>query len=168
MAHQMANDPNYEPPSVQRMPRPTFLLCATNSCFELLKWYECLSRELDIPIFMQDCLFNYTDAKPAKHWIAYGRSQIEHNIHGMEEFFGKKFDWDKFLELQKISVENARLFDECVLMNDRNPAPLNGFDLFNYMAPMVVARSRRETTEVLLQLKREIQEHIDNGTTYLF
>lgn len=165
MAHQMACDPNYEPPAVQRMPRPTFLLCATNSCFELLKWYECLSRELDIPIFMQDCLFNYEDAKPANHWVAYGRSQIEHNIKRMEEFFGKKFDWDKFLEIQKISVENARLFDECVMMNDRNPSPLNGFDLFNYMAPMVVARGRRETTEVLLQLKREIQEHIDNGTT---
>ena len=54
MAHEMAHDPDYVPVEVQRMPRPTFLLCATNSCFELLKWYECLSRELDIPIFKQD------------------------------------------------------------------------------------------------------------------
>lgn len=165
MAHEMAHDPDYVPVEVQRMPRPTFLLCATNSCFELLKWYECLSRELDIPIFMQDCLFNCYEDEPYEHRNKFGKSQILYNIKRMEEFFGKKFDWDKFEEIQKISGINSRLFDECVLMNDKNPSPLNGFDLFNYMAPMVVARGRKETTEVLLQLKREIQEHIDNGTT---
>ncbi len=165
MAHQIAHDPHYEAPVVQRMPKPTFLLCATNSCFELLKWYECLSRELNIPIFLQDCLFNYYEEKPAKYKRQYARSQIEYNIEKMEEFFAKKFDWDKFLEIQKISVKNAGLFDECVLMNEKKPSPLNGFDLFNYMAPMVVARGRKETTEILLQLKGEIQEHIDNGTT---
>lgn len=164
MAHMIATDPDYQRPA-QEMPRPTFLLCATNSCFELMKWYECLSRELDIPIFMQDCLFNCFEEEPADHKNKFAKSQILHNISRMEELFGKKFDWDKFYEIQKISNENSRLFDEVVLMNDRKPSPLNGFDLFNYMAPMVVARGTHETTEILLQLKREIQEHIDNGTS---
>lgn len=164
MAHMIDTDPNYQRPA-QAMPRPTFLLCATNSCFQLLKWYECLSRDLHIPIFLQDCLFNYYEETPAPHKVAYARSQLENNIRRMEEFFGKKFDWDKFLEIQKTSVENSRLYDEVVLMNDRSPAPMNGFDLFNYMAPMVVARGRRETTEIMLQLKSEIQENIAKGST---
>ncbi|MCI2106080.1 MAG: 2-hydroxyacyl-CoA dehydratase family protein [Intestinimonas sp.] len=164
MAHMIATDPNYERPALA-MPRPTFLLCATNSCFELLKWYECLSRELNIPIFLQDCLYNYYEEEPASHKVKYARSQLEHNIKRMEEFFGKKFDWDKFLEIQKISNENSRLYDEIVLMNDRDPAPMNGFDLFNYMAPMVVARGKKETTAILLQLKKEIEENIAKGVS---
>ena len=164
MADMIKKDPEYEKPA-QRMPRPTFLLCATNSCFQLMKWYEVLARDLNIPLFLQDCLFNYDEVEPADYKCKYGASQILHNISRMEELFGKKFDWDKFKECQEISNLNSRLYDECVLMNDRTPSPLNGFDLFNYMAPMVVARSRKETTEVLLQLKKEIQEHIDNGTS---
>ena len=158
MAHEIAHDPDYVPVEVQRMPRPTFLLCATNSCFELLKWYECLSRELDIPIFMQDCLFNCYEDEPYEHRNKFGKSQILHNIKRMEEFFGKKFDWDKFEEIQKISGTNSRLFDECVLMNDKNPSPLNGFDLFNYMAMVVVCRSKPYSEITLRRFADELEE----------
>lgn len=164
MANLIMNEPGYERPA-QEMPRPTFLLCATNSCFQLLKWYECLSREFNIPIFMQDCIFNYNFEPADSHKNIYGASQIKNNIKRMEEFFGRKFDWDKFAENQKISNINSKLYDECVLLNDKDPAPLNGFDLFNYMAPMVIARSRKETTDVLMQLKKEILDHIESNTS---
>ncbi len=164
MAHMIATDPDYERPALA-MPRPTLLLCATNSCFELMKWYECLSRELDIPIFLQDCSFNCFEDAPADYKNRFAKSQILHNIARMEELFGREFDWDKFRENQITSNENADLFDEIVAMNERTPSPLNGFDLFNYMAPMVVARSSKETTAILKQLRKEVQEHIDNGTS---
>lgn len=147
------------------MPVPTFLCLANNSCTQLMKWYENLSRNLNIPIFMVDCLFNYAEEEPAPHKNKYVRSQIENCIKRMEEFFGKKFDWDRFLEVQKISQENRILFNEIVALNSRVPAPMDGFDLFNYMAPLVLCRGKRETTEILKQLKSEVMEHIANNTS---
>jgi len=147
------------------MPLPDFLLLANNSCTQLMKWYESLSRDLNIPIFFVDCPFNYYEEDPAPHKIKYLRKQIEGCIADMEKFFGRKFDWDKFLEVQKISQENRILFNEIVAMNQRVPAPLSGLDLFNYMAPLVLCRGKRTTTDILLQLKKEVEEHIKNGTS---
>lgn len=133
------DDPNYnyEP----KLPRPDFLLLANNSCTQLMKWYENLARKLNIPIFFVDCLFNYYEEDPAPHKIKYVRSQIENYIKDMEKFLGRKFDWDKFLEVQKRSQINCHLFDEIVALNQRKPAPMSGFDLFNYMAALVLCLS---------------------------
>lgn len=147
------------------MPLPTFLCLANNSCTQLMKWYENLSRNLNIPIFFMDCLFNYYEEEPSPHKVKYLREQLENNIKRMEEFFGKKFDWDKFLEVQKISQTNRILFNEIVALNSRKPAPMNGFDLFNYMSCLVLCRGKESTTEILRQLKKEIEEHIANGTS---
>ena len=147
------------------LPLPDFLLLANNSCTQLMKWYEQLARTLDIPIFFLDCLFNYDDVAPANYKVEYVRSQLEEIIAGMEKFFGKKFDWDRFREAQARSVLNSSLFAEIGSLNERIPAPLSGFDFFNYMAPLVLCRAKESTTDILLQLKSEVEEHIAKGTT---
>lgn len=157
-------DPNYNTAD-PLMPLPDFLLLANNSCTQLMKWYENLSRNLNIPIFFVDCLFNYDEEKPAPHKVKYIRKQIEFCTAEIEQFGGKKFDWDKFLEVQKRSQLNIRLFDEIVRMNQRTPAPLNGFDLFNYMSCMVLCRGKESTTEIFKQLRQEVEDHIANGTS---
>ena len=45
------------------------------------------------------------------------------------------------------------------------PSPLSGFDLFNYMGPMVFCRGQSCTTAVMEQLISEIEEHVKNGTS---
>ncbi|MDR1875189.1 MAG: 2-hydroxyacyl-CoA dehydratase family protein [Synergistaceae bacterium] len=147
------------------MAPPAFLCLANNSCTQLMKWYENLSRNLNIPVFFVDCLFNYSEEEPAAHKIAYVRGQIENCIRQMEEFFGKKFDWDRFLEVQRISQTNRVLFNEIVALNARKPAPMNGFDLFNYMAPLVICRGKESTTVILTELKKETEAHIAAGTS---
>lgn len=147
------------------LPTPDFLLLANNSCTQLMKWYENLSRNLSIPIFFVDCLFNYDEEKIADYKIKYIRKQIESYIAAMEKYSGKKFDWDKFLEVQKRSQINSKLFDEIIQLNIRTPAPLSGFDFFNYMSCLVLCRGKESTTEIFKQLKTEIEERIANGTS---
>ncbi len=160
----MMKDPAYQRVEPAMAP-PTFLCLANNSCTQLMKWYENLARNLNIPIFFVDCLFNYHETTPAPHRVAYVRSQIETAISQMEEFFGKKFDRERFLEIQRISQVNRVLFNEIVAMNARNPSPLNGFDLFSYMAPLVICRGKESTTAILQELKKEVEEHIANNTS---
>ena len=164
MADKIKNDPGYDKAD-PLMPVPDFLLLANNSCTQLMKWYECLSRDLYIPIFFVDCLFNYDSEPPKPHKVAYIRKQIEEYIDKMEKFSGKKFDWDKFLEVQKISQVNSKLFDDIIQLNKRTPAPMSGFDFFNYMSCLVLCRGKESTTRIFEQLKKEVEEHIANGTT---
>ena len=147
------------------MPSPDFLLLANNSCTQLMKWYENLSRNLNVPIFFVDCLFNYYEEKPASYKVKYIRKQIESYIAAIEKFSGKKFDRDKFLEVQKRSQINSKLFDEIIKLNSRTPAPLSGFDFFNYMSCLVLCRGKESTTEIFKQLKKEVEEHIANNTS---
>ena len=147
------------------LPLPDFLLLANNSCTQLMKWYEALARELDIPIFFLDCLFNYDDVEPADYKIEYMRSQMEDFIRDMEQFLGRKFDWDRFRKVQERCLLNCTLFTEIGTLNQAVPAPLNGFDLFNYMAPLVICRGKESTTEILLQLKEEVETHLRENTS---
>jgi len=147
------------------MPSPDFLLLANNSCTQLMKWYENLSRNLNVPIFFVDCLFNYYEEKPAEYKVKYIRKQIEGYIDAIEKFSGKMFDWDKFLEVQKRSQINSKLFDEIIKLNARAPAPLSGFDFFNYMSCLVLCRGKESTTEIFRQLKEEVEEFIAKGTS---
>jgi len=147
------------------MPRPDFLLLANNSCTQLIKWYENLARNLNIPVFFLDCLFNYDEEEPAHYKIKYVRQQLDDYIKNLEAFLGKKLDWDKFVEVQKISRKNCELFVKVGSLNSHVPAPLSGFDLFNYMAPLVMCRGKEATTESLLQLEAEMKEHIASSTS---
>jgi benzoyl-CoA reductase/2-hydroxyglutaryl-CoA dehydratase subunit BcrC/BadD/HgdB len=65
----------------------------------------------------------------------------------------------------EISTENRNLWEQVADYLALVPSPLSGFDLFNYMGPMVFTRGRRETGDVLRQLISELEEHIANGTS---
>ena len=45
------------------------------------------------------------------------------------------------------------------------PSPMNGFDLFNYMAAIVAARGKKETTEAFKLLIEELEENARTGQT---
>ena len=64
----------------------------------------------------------------------------------------------------EISAENGRLFQEALdLMGKTVPSPVSGFDAYNFMALMVIARGRKETTEVLRMYIDELKEKIASG-----
>ncbi|MEL7596865.1 MAG: 2-hydroxyacyl-CoA dehydratase family protein, partial [Clostridiaceae bacterium] len=50
-------------------------------------------------------------------------------------------------------------------LTSAEPSPMNGFDLFNYMAVIVCARGKKETTEAFKLLTAELEERIKNKET---
>ncbi len=146
------------------MPMPDFLLCANNICNQVTKWYENLSRKYNIPLFMLDMSFNHQNFVTESR-MKYIRAQMDDIIESLEKLSGKKFDQDRFREVMEISTENKDLWIKANELLANSPAPLNGFELFNYMSAMVCCRGRRSTTEIMKQLISEIEEHLKNGTS---
>ncbi|HFQ8208159.1 TPA: (R)-2-hydroxyisocaproyl-CoA dehydratase subunit HadB [Clostridioides difficile] len=145
------------------MPAPDFLLCCNNICNQVIKWYENISRELDIPLIMIDTTFNNED-EVTQSRIDYIKAQFEEAIKQLEIISGKKFDPKKFEEVMKISAENGKLWKYSMsLPADSSPSPMNGFDLFTYMAVIVCARGKKETTEAFKLLIEELEDNMKTG-----
>lgn len=147
------------------MPEPDFLCCCNNICGEVVKWYENISRELNIPLIMIETPYNFDD-EISEERVKYMRGQFDEAIKQFEKISGKKFDPKKLEEVMKISSENGKLWKYSMSLPEGNfPSPMNGFDLFNYMAAIVAARGKKETTEAFKLLITELEENAKTGAT---
>ena len=145
------------------VPAPDFLCVCNNICTTVIKWYENLARNLDIPFILFDIPYN-TDHPYTPNKIAYIKSQLQYVIDQLEEITGRSFDYEKFYEILRISSENGALFTEALdLIGNNKPSPVNGFDGYNFMALMVVAKGRPETTEILKAYIAELRERLESG-----
>jgi benzoyl-CoA reductase/2-hydroxyglutaryl-CoA dehydratase subunit BcrC/BadD/HgdB len=147
------------------MPKPDFICCCNNICNQVIKWYENIAKELDIPMIMIDTTFNNEDEVTDSR-IKYLRAQFEEAIKQLEKISGKKFDAGKLQEVMRISSENGKLWKYSMsLPSGSFPSPMNGFDLFTYMAVIVCYRGKKETTEAFKLLISELEYNIKNKKT---
>lgn len=143
------------------VPLPDLVITCNNICNTLLKWYENLAKELNIPCIVIDVPFNHTMPIPeySKKYIA---GQFEAAISQLEEITGKKFDYDKFLEVQKQTQRSVYQWNRIASMASYKPSPLNCFDLFNYMALIVCARSRDYAEITFKKFADELEVKLEN------
>jgi len=144
------------------IPMPDLIFCCSNICNTVIKWYENIAKELNIPMILLDMPFNHTYEVSADS-IKYMRKQIEDAIAVLEKIKGEKFDYDKFREVTEISTKTAYWWKKATQLAAAKPSPLNGFDLFNYMAIIVCMRGRKEGLELFKLLHDELAEKIEKG-----
>lgn len=125
------------------IPMPDLLFCCSNICNTVIKWYENLSKNLNIPLIMFDMPFNHTYEVP-DHSVKYMRGQIENAISQMEDFTKKKFDYDKLGTVMEMSNATCVWWKKATDWAKEIPSPLNGFDMFNYMAMIVCMRGNKD------------------------
>ena len=145
------------------VPAPDFLCVSNNICTTVIKWYENLSHNLDIPFLLLDIPYN-TDGYYTANKTSYIKAQLQYIIDEFERITGKKFDYEKFHEILRISSINGALFTKALdLIGKNKPSPVSGFDGYNFMALMVVAKGRPETTEILKAYIAELEERLATG-----
>ncbi|MBO6011168.1 MAG: 2-hydroxyacyl-CoA dehydratase [Oscillospiraceae bacterium] len=146
----------------QNMPMPDFMLCCNNICSCMTKWYENLSKELNIPLIMIDIPFN-PDNEVSRDEIEYVKAQFLEAVSRLEEITGKKWSEERFREVMANSCRTSRAWLEATALAAARPSPFNGFDLLNHMAVMVTARGKPEAAEAMELLAKEYRENIQNG-----
>ena len=146
----------------QDMPQPDYVLCCNNICNCMIKWYENLARELDIPMIMIDVPFN-PDYEVGDAELAYVRAQFWAAIHQLEEITGSKWLDERFKEVMEYSGRSSRAWLAATAMARYTPSPFNGFDLLNHMAVMVTARGKKEAAETMELLYKEYQQNHEEG-----
>ena len=142
------------------IPMPDIIFYCNNICNTVIKWYENIAKELNIPMILFDMPFNH-EYEVNEQNVKYMKGQILYAIKQLEEISHKKFDHDKFKEVMSISVETSKWWKKASALATAKPSPLNGFDLFNYMATIVCLRGKQEGLDLFklwhdeLQLRKE-------------
>lgn len=148
------------------MPQPDFVLCCNNICNCMIKWYETLSHQLNIPFILIDIPYKAEtsfEANPEHN--EYVKAQFDAAIQKVSEISGKPFSQERFDEVCKISQRTAKAWIKAASYCRYEPSPLNGFDLFNHMAVAVCARGTLEAAEAFEQLVEEYDAAVKNGTS---
>ena len=148
----------------QNMPQPDFVLCCNNICNCMIKWYENLAKELNIPMILIDIPFN-PDDEVSDEQVAYVKGQFLDAIKQLEEITGKKWSDEKYKEVMEYSGRTSRAWLAATSCARYAPSPFNGFDLLNHMAVMVTARGKPEAAEAMETLLKEYEENHVKGTS---
>lgn len=157
----MAYARNPEAPE-QNMPLPDFLLCCNNICNVMIKWFENVARDLDIPMIMIDIPFN-RDYDANQEQIDYVSGQFRDAIKQLEDISGKKWDERKFQQVCEITNRSSRAMLKVASYLEYKPSPFYGFDLFNHMGVLITALGAEGTPEALELLCDEYDEMIKEG-----
>lgn len=146
----------------EELPLPDLVLLCNNICETLLKWYENIAYELNIPLLIVDVPYNH-DKEITEENIKYVEAQFHDIIHQLEVICNKPFDEKKFQEVMKVSAQNAKDWYDATMLCSASPSPLSGFDMFNYMALIVCMRGKKECGMTFRKLKEELEEKISRG-----
>lgn len=146
------------------MPQPDFVLCCNNICNCMIKWYENIAKERNIPMILIDIPFK-NDYETDDASVEYIKAQFDHAMRQLSEITGKPFSEERFKEVMAVSQRTAKAWLRAAEFTKYVPSPLNGFDLFNHMAVAVCARGTVEAAEAFEQLADEYEAAVKNGTS---
>jgi benzoyl-CoA reductase/2-hydroxyglutaryl-CoA dehydratase subunit BcrC/BadD/HgdB len=144
------------------LPRPDMLVCCSNICGTVVKWYEALADYYGCPLFVLDVPFQ-REPEPEPHVIGYVAAQMEDFIAWSETQVGRKLDAERFVHTLQLSREAVNLWTEIRELGAHRPSPLNAPELFLAMAPIVVLRGTQAAVDFYRLMKAEAEERIAEG-----
>ncbi len=144
------------------MPKPDLLVCCTNICGTVQKWYEALAALYDVPLFMLDVPFQRT-TPPEPHIISYVADQLHEFVAWLEAHTRRRLKPDKFRSVLTLSYEATKLWQEILEFGRRRPSPINAPDLFIAMAPIVALRGTRQAVNCYQGFRAELEERVAQG-----
>ncbi len=136
------------------LPPPHFLLCSTNICKTVIKWYEVIARKYDVPLFIVDTPFLHDGL--TRELIDYTVAQFKDLEVFLADFTGKPFDRERFTEVMNLSREAAGYWQKMLELGKTVPSPFNSLDTFIHLGPIVTLRGTRECVEYNKLLYEEI------------
>jgi benzoyl-CoA reductase/2-hydroxyglutaryl-CoA dehydratase subunit BcrC/BadD/HgdB len=149
------------------LPKPDLLVASNNICGTVIKWYQALARDLNVPLFLLDAPYQHEPGLP-DHAVQYVAGQLEDLIGWVTHHTRRKLDEKRFARALALSNEAVTLWREIRELCQARPSPLNAPDLFLAMAPIVVLRGTRDAVAFYRKLKAEVEARVARGEGALY
>jgi len=146
---------------IMGLPKPDFLLCCNNTCGMITKWYEALARFFDVPLVFIDTPFIHDEL--TENAVDYVKRQLRRAIKQMESLLGQRLDMDCLAEIVDISGRATHVWGKVLEMCKNIPSPMNAFDGFILMAPIVTLRGTSAVVDFYEMLREELAGRVEDG-----
>ncbi|GAB4300053.1 MAG: 2-hydroxyacyl-CoA dehydratase subunit D [Myxococcota bacterium] len=144
---------------IMGLPKPDFLVCSTNICRTVVKWYEEVARNYDIPLIMIDMPLLHRGLNGEA--VDYVVEQFDYYRERISEILGKPFDDKKFAEVYKLSMEATRYWNKILKLARNRPSPFDSFDTFIHLAPIVTLRGTKKCVDYYKMLYDELVGRVE-------
>jgi benzoyl-CoA reductase/2-hydroxyglutaryl-CoA dehydratase subunit BcrC/BadD/HgdB len=153
-------DPRHAPQ--HGLPRPDLLVASNNICGTVLKWYQVLAQELNVPLFLLDAPYQH-EAGLSEAAVQYVADQLLELVEWVRHHTGHKLNRQKLDLAVRRSTEAVGLWQDVRELCRARPSPLNAPDLFLAMAPIVVLRGSEDAVRYYRKLKAEVEGRVARG-----
>ena len=144
------------------LPKPDLLVASNNICGTVIKWYQALAQELNVPLFLLDAPYLH-EPRLYEHTVQYVAGQLEELIAWLARHTGRTLDEKRFQQALGYSNQAVSLWREIRELCQARPSPLNAPDLFLTMAPIVVLRGTKDAVTFYRKLKAEVEGRVERG-----
>jgi bcr-type benzoyl-CoA reductase subunit B len=136
------------------LPPPTFLVCSTNICKTVIKWYEAVARKYRAPLFLVDTPFLHDGL--SREVVDYTVAQFRDLERFLSGQLKRPFDRDRLLEAVRLSREASGLWKKTLDLARSVPTPLTSLDAFIHVAPIVTLRGTQPCVDYYRLLHEEV------------
>jgi len=144
------------------LPKPDLVLSA-RLCTEHSHQSDSIYRHIKVPVIAMDMIPPHKpeDLKILENYVK--RQCYEVVIPQIEEFCGRKFNYDRLSEMLATLKEAALVRNECWKFFERIPSPWTLWDWGVSIAPVFYLMGQPGTVEYYEKLKAELQQRADQG-----
>jgi benzoyl-CoA reductase/2-hydroxyglutaryl-CoA dehydratase subunit BcrC/BadD/HgdB len=136
------------------LPPPHFLVCSTNICKTVIKWYEVVARKYQVPLFVVDTPFLHEGL--TSELVGYAVAQFEQLERFLESILKRPFDRDRLEEVIGLSRKASGLWKQMLDLCRNLPTPFTCLDAFIHIAPIVTLRGTQACVDYYQVLFEEV------------
>jgi benzoyl-CoA reductase/2-hydroxyglutaryl-CoA dehydratase subunit BcrC/BadD/HgdB len=146
--------------------KPTLLLARGGVCDAGFKWFEALSRYLDVPMWLIEHphpgVNEFFEEGYYENTISFIVASIKEFIGFLEHLIKRKLDYDKLDELVDNLDKSTRLWHEINMMRKAIPCPMHSRDFWSCMIPHYFHGDLPEAQALYRKLYEEIKYRVDH------
>jgi benzoyl-CoA reductase/2-hydroxyglutaryl-CoA dehydratase subunit BcrC/BadD/HgdB len=141
------------------LPKPDLLLCSTNICKTVIKWYEVIARKYSVPLFVVDTPFLHDGI--TRELVDYTIMQFNDLESFLATTLQKPFNRQRMETVMALALKASSRWKEILRLAANIPSPINSIDTFIHMAPIVTLRGTPQCVSYYDLLHAEVVDHAD-------
>lgn len=148
------------------MPAPDLLTLVLNSCKIRTKWWRIMEDYYRVPTFIMEAPnLPWTQKGYAlnDHYLKYVVGQLEKLIEFLEDYTGKKLDFDRLKEMLTYTDQAAVLYEEILELRKAVPCPMGAEDMAGVITPTILLRGTQQAVTFYKKLVTELQQKVKKG-----
>lgn len=144
------------------LPKPDFIIAYPLACDPHAKWWEIVARHFQVPLFRFDGPFLFR-GRVETHELEWVSSQLSRLCAFIEEVTGRKFDYDRFKEVVKLSAKAMELYWEIQEHRKAIPCPRGLRETVGDQFYLVTQLGTPEAVEYFTMVKEDVGERVEKG-----